>query len=405
MAFFAARQPILDKEKKLIAYELLFRESLKNVFPDIGEDIATSKIIEGLQFNLGLDTLTENKLAFINFTQETLLQRYPLMLPKEQLVVEILESVPPTRQLLEACKEFKAKGYKIALDDYVHKNVWLHFFPYVDIIKVDLRDSTPQQIEQIKKAAAPYPNIKLLAEKVETHEEFHQAIEMGFSYFQGYFFSKPEVMRSRTLDPSQLTIAQLMTELSSDEPDMEAISKVFETDVNLSFKLLRYAQSPLFKRRNDIVNIKQAIITLGLEELRRFVSLLFTAQFSDRKPAALTVMSLVRARFCEHLSAQPGQDSSEAGAFLTGMLSLLDGLLDASLPELLEKLPLSPSIKTALIAGEGRLAEYLEMAKAFEAADWGRAQNLGKQLEMGIDKVTRLYVDSVRWATVRENMG
>lgn len=405
MAFFAARQPILDKEKKLIAYELLFRESLKNVFPDIGEDIATSKIIEGLQFNLGLDTLTENKLAFINFTQETLLQRYPLMLPKEQLVVEILESVPPTRQLLEACKEFKAKGYKIALDDYVHKNVWLHFFPYVDIIKVDLRDSTAEQIDQIRKAAAAFPNIKLLAEKVETHEEFHQAIEMGFSYFQGYFFSKPEVMRSRTLDPSQLTIARLMTELSSDEPDMEAISKVFETDVNLSFKLLRYAQSPLFKRRNDIVNIKQAIITLGLQELRRFVSLLFTAQFSDRKPAALTVMSLVRARFCEHLSAQPGQNSSEAGAFLTGMLSLLDGLLDASLPELLEKLPLSLSIKAALIAGEGRLAEYLEMAKAFEAADWGRAQSLGKQLDMGIDKVTRLYVDSVRWATVRENMG
>ncbi|MBN7818981.1 EAL and HDOD domain-containing protein [Bowmanella yangjiangensis] len=405
MAFFAARQPILDKDKKLVAYELLFRESLKNVFPDIGEDIATSKIIEGLQFNLGLDTLTENKLAFINFTQETLLQRYPLMLPKEQLVVEILESVPPTRQLLEVCKEFKEKGYQIALDDYVHKNVWLHFFPYVDIIKVDLRDSTPEQVEEIRKAAAPFPSIKLLAEKVETHEEFHQAIEMGFSYFQGYFFSKPEVMRSRTLDPSQLTIAQLMTELASDEPDTQAISKVFETDVNLSFKLLRYAQSPLFKRRNDIVNIKQAIIALGLQELRRFVSLLFTAQFSDRKPAALTVMSLVRARFCEHLSAQPGQHSSEAGAFLTGMLSLLDGLLDASLPELLDKLPLSPPIKAALIEGEGRLADYLLMAKAFEAADWPSAQQLCKQLELSIDKVTRLYVDSVRWATVRENMG
>ncbi|GAA0352147.1 EAL domain-containing protein [Bowmanella denitrificans] len=404
MAFFAARQPILDREKTLVAYELLFRESLKNVFPDVGEDMATSKIIEGLQFNLGLDTLTENKLAFINFTQETLLQRYPLLLPKEQVVVEILESVPPTRQLLNICKEFKEKGYQIALDDYEHKKVWLHFFPYIDIIKVDLRASSAEQINEIKRAAEPYPGIKLLAEKVETHEEFHQAIEMGFSYFQGYFFSKPEVMRSRTLDPSQLTVARLMTELAGEDPDIAAITTVFETDVNLSFKLLRYAQSPLFKRRNDITNIKQAIITLGLQELRRFVSLLFTAQFSDRKPAALTVMSLVRARFCEHLSAQPGQESSEAGAFLTGMLSLLDGLLDASLPELLEKLPLSPTIKAALIQGQGRLAEYLDTAKAFEAADWPLAQRLCKKMELGIDKVTRLYVDSVRWATVREKM-
>ncbi|MFV0276583.1 MAG: EAL and HDOD domain-containing protein, partial [Parahaliea sp.] len=378
--------------------------SLENVCPDVGEDLATTKIIEGLQFNLGLDTLTRGKLAYINFTEETLLQRYPLLLPSEQLVVEILESVPPTRQLLEVCRELKDNGYRIALDDYVHSKAWLRFFPYVDIIKVDLRDSSPEQVAAIRAAAAPYPGIALLAEKVETHAEFHQAAEMGFSYFQGYFFSKPEVLRSTTLDPSQMTVARLMTELSGDDPDIEAITSVFEMDVNLSFKLLRYAQSPFFRRRNDIVNIKQAIVVLGLQELRRFVSLLFTAQFADSKPAALTMISLIRARFCEHLSREPGQSSSEAGAFLTGMLSLLDGLLDASLPELLKKLPLSQPIADALVSEQGRLAEYLKLARAFEDAHWIQAQSLCQQCGLDIDRANFLYADAVRWATDREGV-
>ncbi|GAB3032115.1 EAL and HDOD domain-containing protein [Bowmanella dokdonensis] len=405
MAFFAARQPILDQDKQLVAYELLFRESLQNVFPDVGEDIATSKIIEGLQFNLGLDTLTDNKLAFINFTQETLLNRYPLLLPKDQIVVEILETVRPTRQLLDAVKELKEKGYTVALDDYEHQDVWRHFYPYTDIIKIDYKVTSEAEIMKIKQSIKAFPHIKLLAEKVETHEEFHQAMDLGFCYFQGYFFSKPEVMKSRTLDPSQLTIAKLMTELSGEEPDIPAITQTFETDVNLSFKLLRYTQSPIFQRRNDISSIKQAIVVLGLQELRRFVSLLFAAQFTDRKPQALTVMSLVRARFCESLSTQPGQQSTGEASFLTGMLSLLDAMLDSPLEELLGRLPISPVIKAALCEGEGRLAEYLALSKAFEDADWKQAQQFCRNAGLAVDKVTRLYVEAVRWATVRENLG
>ncbi|MDF2178084.1 HDOD domain-containing protein [Aliiglaciecola sp. CAU 1673] len=405
MAFFAARQPILDKDKKLFAYELLFRESLENVFPNIEDNLATSKIVEGLQFNLGLDTLTDKKPAFINFTQDTLINRYPLLLPKEQVVVEILETARPTRSLLNACKELKSKGYLIALDDYEHQGAWQHFYPYIDIIKIDFRATPVKEILAIKRVLVPFPHIKLLAEKVETHEEYRQALDLGFCYFQGYFFSKPEVLQSRVLNPSQLTVARIMSELSGPDPDINAVTDVFEKDVNLSFKLLRYTQSPIFKRSNDISSIKQAIVVLGLQELRRFVSLLFAAQFADNKPVALTVMSLIRARFMESLASEPGQPCEPASAFLTGILSLLDALLDSPLPELLDKLPITSEIKDALCQDKGRLATYLNLVKCFEEGLWSEGQVLAKELNVEMDKVSDIYVEALSWVSEREGMG
>ncbi|MGJ8682730.1 EAL and HDOD domain-containing protein, partial [Paraglaciecola sp.] len=159
MSFYAARQPILDKQKNLFAYELLYRESLKNFFPDINDDEATAKLIEGLQFNLGLETLTQDSIAFINFTHSSLLEGYPLLLPKEKVVVEILETAKPSKKLLKACIDLKEKGYIIALDDYEHSKVWIHFFPYIDIIKLDYSLTSEDQFQEILKATKPYPHI------------------------------------------------------------------------------------------------------------------------------------------------------------------------------------------------------------------------------------------------------
>lgn len=405
MAFFAARQPILDTNKEVFAYELLFRDSLENVFPDIDDDYATAKIIEGLHFNLGLDTLAENKLAFINFTQDTLVKRYPTLLPKEQLVIEVLETVKPGKRLLEAITDFKEKGYTIALDDYEHKSVWRHFYPHVDIIKIDWTITSTDEIKEIIEALKDFPHIKLLAEKIETHEEFKTAKQLGFSYFQGYFFSRPEVIESRTLNPSQMTLANIMSEMSKPEPDVAKVGSVFENDVNLSFKLLRYTQSPLFQRGKEITNIKQAIVILGNEELRRFISLLFAAQFSGDRPEELTVMSLARARFCELLAKAHGCSESIPSAFLVGMLSLLDAMLNASLPELLENLPLSEDIKLALCKGEGVLSTFLDTVKALENAQWSDVETLCNQLHLNIEKTQQNYEDSLVWASERAKHG
>lgn len=398
MFFYAARQPIFDQDKKLFAYELLFRDSLENVFPGgVDEDEATSKLIEASQFNLGLEDFTGQLPAFINFTQETLLKKFPLLIPKEQVVVEVLETVRPGKKLLAAIQDLKEAGYTIALDDYEHEAVWLHFFPYVDIIKVDFRASSKEDILVIKKAAAKYP-IKLLAEKVETYEEFNMALEMGFCLFQGYFFSEPEVMQSKALSPSQMSLAELLYESSKSEMDLEKIIEIFERDVTLSFKLLRYANSATFKRRSEIGTIRQALVVLGQGELKRFLALLFTAQVNSSKPVELIRLSMSRAQFCEHIGRIHNALPDPSIAFLTGMLSLIDAILDEPIESVMSKLPLADEIKDALIKGEGVLAKYVELIKSYELAEWDKANTIVSSLGIDGDKVPDAYHGSVQWA-------
>ncbi|WP_337843604.1 HDOD domain-containing protein [Rheinheimera sp.] len=397
MYFYTARQPILDKEKNLFAYELLFRDGVKNSFPDIDSDEATLRMIEGSQLNLGLGEFLDDKPGFINFTLDALLKRFPTLLPPEQVVVEILETVQPGKRLLAECQALKKEGYVLALDDYIHQPVWRHFFPLIDIIKIDLRSTSFEEIRQIKQAIAGFPQIKLLAEKVETNEEFQQAIEMGFDFFQGYFFSKPEMMQSRALSPAQMTLAELLYETAKKEMDLAVITGIFERDVNLSYKLLRYANSAVFKRRTDISTIRQALVLLGQTELKRFLSVLFTAQVGSEKPAELMRLAMTRARFAEHLSILAGF-TAPAEAFLTGMMSLIDAILDEPMASVMTKLPLSVDIKAALIDNKGPMADYLQLIKLYEQAQWDEAEVWIRRLQLDNKAVPDAYHSAVQWA-------
>ncbi|WP_300420973.1 HDOD domain-containing protein, partial [uncultured Pseudoalteromonas sp.] len=394
MYFYAARQPILDRDKKLIGYELLFRDGVDNVFPDIDGDEATSRLIEGSQFNFGLEDLTDNKPAYINFTLETLQKGYPLLLGKEQVVVEILETIQPGKRLLALVKDLKEKGYILALDDYIHQPVWRHFYPYIDIIKIDFLTCDVDSIKAIIEAIKPYPHIKLLAEKVETYEKYQLALEMGFSYFQGFFFSKPEMVQSKTLPPSEMALAELLYETSSIDLNLRKITEVFERDVNLSYKLLRYSNSAAFKRRAEISTIKQALIVLGSEEIKRFLSLLFAAQVAADKPAELIRLSLTRARFAELLAISHGRMRDTGMAFLTGMMSLMDAILDEDMPSVMNKLPLTIEIKDALLKDEGLLATYLKLVKFYEQANWEKAKEIQQQLGLKPEEVPDAYHDA-----------
>ncbi|NTS77839.1 HDOD domain-containing protein [Catenovulum sp. SM1970] len=397
MFFYAARQPILDRNKELFAYELLFRDSLENVFPDIDGDKATSQLIEASQFNLGLEDFTGQYPAFINFSDDLLKKNFPSLLPKEQIVVEILETAKPTKSLLAAVESLKDEGYTFALDDYVHNPVWLHFFPFVDIIKVDYMESTEAQILEIKKYAKKY-DIKLLAEKVETYEDFNSAYELGFDYFQGYFFSAPEVMQSKALAPTQMGLAELLYESSKAEMDLDSLIEVFQRDVTLSFKLLRYANSATFRRRSEISTIRQALVVLGQEELKRFLALLFTAQVNSSKPVELIRLSMCRANFCDELAKHHRKLPDPSMGFLTGMLSLMDAILDESMESVMEKLPLSKDIKSALVDGEGLLADYIALIKHYEKAQWDEAKAITEKLNVEPSKIPDFYHNSVQWA-------
>ncbi|MDP2636454.1 MULTISPECIES: HDOD domain-containing protein [unclassified Pseudoalteromonas] len=401
MYFYAARQPILDRDKELIGYELLFRDGVDNVFPNIDGDEATSRLIEGSQFNFGLEDLTDDKPAYINFTLDTLQKGYPTLLGKDQIVVEILETIQPGKRLLAIVKDLKEKGYTLALDDYIHQPVWRHFYPYIDIIKIDFLSCELDQIKQIIEEIKPFPHIKLLAEKVETHEKYQLALDLGFSYFQGFFFSKPEMVQSKSLPPSQIALAELLYETSSMDINLKKITDVFERDVTLSYKLLRYSNSAAFKRRAEISTIKQALIVLGVQEIKKFLSLLFAAQVAANKPAELIRLSLTRARFTELLAIEHNKVKDTGMAFLTGMMSLMDAILDESMQSVMKKLPLSNDIKDALVENKGLLAQYLELVKLYEQADWQSANTIIDELALAADKVPDSYHEALSWANTQ----
>lgn len=398
MNFYAARQPILDKSKKLFAYELLFRDSIDNVFPDIDGDEATSKMIEASQFNMGISEFTGNKPAFINFTLETLKKGYPEMLKPDEVVVEILETIKPGKQLLALCKDLHKKGYTLALDDYEHQSVWAHFYPYIKIIKIDIQLSGLDEIKEVLAATKNHPHIKMLAEKVETYEEYDQMLQLGFNYFQGYFFAKPEMIKTKTLSPSQIAMAELLYETSKTELDLNSITHVFERDVSLSYKLLRYANSAIFKRRNEISTIKQALVILGSSELKRFIGLMFAITANPNKPSELINLAMTRAKFCELVAHDIRSQLDDSIAFLTGLLSMIDAILDEDMASVLEKLPLSQEIKTPLLTKKGVMAALIKLVEFIEQAQWDKTTLVMERLKLDKDKVVEHYNQAVAWA-------
>lgn len=395
MLFYVARQPILDSHKQLVGYELLFRDGLKNAFPDINPHEATSRLISGSHFNLGLDNITDGHPAFINFPELSLLVRVPEILPKETVVIEILEDTAPSQEMVEVCAKLKAAGYRIALDDFVYDASWRPLMPYVDMVKIDLLAHDRPTLFRMVKALREF-NVTLLAEKVETHDEFQYCLTLGFTLFQGYFFARPEVMQRQVLSPSRINMLELLGKLGANECQFSEIESIISRDLSLTFKLLRHVNSAAFAKQKDISSIHQALVYLGEAELRKFIAILAAANLGADKPDELLRMSVTRARFCE-LLAQQRQDKNAAKAFLVGLFSLLGTLLDAPLEQVLERLPVADDIKAALLGQGGPLGPYLELMLDYERAIWDGVQELSRRLGLNQQALPDVYLDAVGW--------
>ncbi|PMH46902.1 histidine kinase [Vibrio sp. 10N.286.49.B3] len=391
---YVARQPILDREKKTIGYELLFRDGPKNTFPEIEPELATSRLLCDHFLSIHYSTLG-NKLGFVNFPYKSLITLVPTLFPKEQLVIEVLEDCPPTDELLLAIKKLFDAGYTIALDDFIPNKAWRRFLPYIAIIKFDIRLVPINKSAIFIQRLAQY-DIKFIAEKVETYQEYEQAKTAGFDYFQGYFFSKPEMIQRRALNPASLTIFQLCKEISNDPINFTEVERLVSLDMTLSFKLLTYVNATV-SIRAKIKSFRQALVYLGEQRLRQFISLVAIASVDNDKPDSLYGLAVQRARLCELLDANlPTHIKGQA--FLTGLFSLLDSLLDQPLAVILESVPIDEEIKAALTNNEGVLGQLLALVLAYEKAEWETVIALRESLGLSEQNLAQAYDNAMVWS-------
>jgi c-di-GMP-related signal transduction protein len=395
MDFFVARQPIFNRQKKIFAYELLFRSDMSNSFPGLDGNFATSNLLSSSFFTVGIDKIAGRKKAFVNFTEDLLLRDIPTLFPSDTITVEILETVEPSEEIVEKCQSLRSQGYELALDDFVYVQKFEPLIELAKIIKVDFRLTPLDEIERMVASLSTYP-CKFLAEKIETYEEFEKALSMGFSYFQGYFFAKPEVLKNKEIPPSKLAILQLIADVNTSEFDVVALEKLINQDVSISFKLLTYLNSAFFRRLQPISSISQAIAYLGESGFRLFVSLIAASRLADNKPEELIRASIIRARFLEQIGKEMKLASSEF--FMLGLFSLLDAMLDNTMEYLLSKLPLTNAVNDALIRRKGKLFPFLRLAEAYETGDWADFEATKERFGIPGKMIFQFYIDALGWA-------
>ena len=397
MEQYIARQPILNVHKKLFGYELLYVGAHDYTLSKVSGDRATTSVLSSTFLTADVTEISNQRPCFINFTQQLLEKNLPASFPSSQIVVEILEDVKPTKKVLATCKQLNDAGYRIALDDFVFND---HLHPLLElahIVKIDVRLTPLETIFKTLRKLSHY-NVKLLAEKVETREEFEKANRMGFSYFQGYFFSKPERIEITEMSAAKINLLRLLAELSSSKTTFSKLNKIIVNDIAISYKLLRFLNSAYFYRLQKIVSVKHAIAYLGEKELRRFLLLVVISEIASDQPLELIRLILVRAKFCELLGeASPYRDNSNE-LFMLGLFSALDTMLKVPMAKVVEKLPLSSIVKEALSERSGIYGKFLNMAIAFERTQGSKVVNTIEELRIKKETIQKSYLIALKYA-------
>ena len=405
MDVFLARQPIFNIKKQVIAYEILYRQGVKNIYDEAYDgDVATTTVVSDALVNFGIEGLTNGKKAFINFTKNLLMENLPLLIPEKSLTIEILETVDVDEKFVEKIQFLKSKGYTIALDDFVDDEKFDKIMPYVDIIKVDF---LVLKSEGRKIVADKYKvrGIKLLAEKVETYKDFEEAVSLGYSFFQGFFFEKPVVCKSKGINVATFNYMEILKETVNDEPSFDKLSTIVKSDMSLTYKLLRLINSPAFYRSSEITSINHALTMLGLNEIRKWVTLIMLRDVSSEKPDEIIKVSLIRAIFSEQVSPYFGLEKREMESFLLGLFSLIDTIMEKPLFEVLEQLPLKDDVKGALMGVKNHFHDLLRLLKYYEKGNWDMIIEITSRHQVEYSVINQLYLESVIMASKMMNEG
>lgn len=398
MDIFVARQPIFDIKKSVYAYELLYRTGDQNQSNVVDGDQATSSVVANTLMLIGLDSLTQGRLAFINFTRQLIEEEIPTVFSKDILVVEILEDIIPDKAFIKSCRSLKDQGYILALDDFVLDYPYEEIVDLVDIIKVDFLLTSPRERHAIIKKYSGR-NIRFLAEKVETLEQFEEAVKAGYTYFQGYFFSKPVIMKHKDIKPAAFSYVKILEELGGEEPEYEEIAKVIEFDVSLSYKLLRLINSAAFYTNSRITSIKHALVMLGFKEIRKWISIVMLRELSEDKPDEIVRACLLRGKMGEIMASQFGLKERKTEVFLMGMFSMIDTLMNQEMNEALKELPLEDDVKAGIMGEENEFSDLLKLVIAYEKGNWDYLFLKAKKFGVGMNVFPDAYIEAVKWAS------
>lgn len=399
MEVYVGRQPIFNRKKEVIAYELLYRNSYDNQFLETDGDKATADLILNSFLTIGIENLTDWKKTFINFTENLLLKEIPTYFPPNLVVIEIIENVNLNNELLEVCKKFKDQGYMIALDDVEFSQDYTEFLPYIDILKVDfLKNSVVERREIIKKYKNT--NIKFLAEKVETLEEFEAAYKDGYDYFQGYFFAKPTILTGNAINNLPDKYLIILAEINNEEPNVSKITRLIEQDVSLTYRLLKLVNSAAFQFKTRISSVNHAILILGLNELGKWITVMTLSSVAINCQAKEIIkVSLSRAYLAEQISLANNENASEY--FLLGMLSLMDGLLHRKMEDILNEIPITDKLRDALLGIKNEYTYVLELFKMLETGNIAKDKiiELVKLARITEKELYHLYFESMEWSS------
>lgn len=391
---YMARQPILDLRGQVHAYELLFRNGLENAFRGTDLELASRTVVDNTVM-FGMDDLTGGLRAFVNCTSEILTSDIAAVLPPNLTVLELLETVEPTPELLEACRKFKAQGFHIALDDFLWEPKLAPLVELADYIKVDfLRSYDAERKELLRQL--PRHRAALVAEKVETAEEYRQACLEGFTLFQGYYFCRPEMMEKRKILANTLFYLEILQQLLSDPLDLPRLSPLVKSDTSITFRLLRLVNSAGYGIRHEVRSIDAALLVVGDDTFRRIATLAIATELNSGRPAEILRMALIRARFCE--LAAPLNDFCPTEHYLLGMLSLFPAMLQVPMEQITPMLPLRSQICDALMGADIPERRLLAWIEAHEHSDWRTSDAVAHAAGIAPEQIYACYEEAVPWA-------
>lgn len=388
----------MDRQRNVVAYELLFRSGLQNAFGGADPNKASVQMLDTTLLGFGLESLIGTKSAYFNATRDVLIQQHWSLLPRDQTVIEVLETVEPDDEVVAACKAAKAAGYRLALDDFVFRPDYEALLTLTDVVKVDFLATTGPERQALSARFRPR-GITMLAEKVETYQEFQAGLDAGYELFQGYFFCKPEMVTGKDVPAVKTNLLRLIQEINRPEVNFDQLEKIILSEVALSVRLLRYLRSAGFGWRHDIEGIGQALRVLGESNTRKWASLVALTMIGDDKPAELITTSLVRAQLCEQLGIEANLPDRQSDLFLVGLLSTLDALLDRPMDQILSQLSITDEIRSALTGGDTALGDTLQLAVSYDRADWDRVAELVPRMALPAPVLPTAYRHAVEWVS------